>query len=189
MDEFPPYDLYEVLQLSPGADTDTIQRVFRHLAKRYHPDNPESGDPTRFRQVMDAFAVLSEPAKRARYDAVYEREREAHWRIFDQETANSDVVADRRIRQGIMALLYTARRNDPDRPGMGMLDLERLLGCPEQHMKFHVWYLRENGWVQRLENGTLAITAQGVDHVLEDGGPRPAAMPLLDAGDAPRQPA
>ncbi len=182
MDEFPEFDLYDVLQVSAGADADTIQRVFRHLAKRYHPDNGDSGDAVRFRQVMDAFAVLSDPAKRARYDVVHERDHEARWRIFDQETATNDLVADRRIRQGIMALLYTARRNDPDRPGVGMLDLERLLGCPEQHMKFHIWYLRENGYVQRLENGTLAITAQGVDRVLDDGGPSRGAIPLLDSG-------
>lgn len=186
MDEFPPFYLYEALQLSPGADVDTIQRVFRHLAKRYHPDNAESGDAVRFRQVMDAYDVLSDPARRARYDVAYEQERETRWRIFDQETATSDLVSDRRIRHAIMALLYTARRNDPDRPGMGMLDLERFLGCPEQHMKFHVWYLKENGWLQYLENGLLAITAQGVDRVMELGGPLRGPVQLLDSGEGHR---
>ena len=38
---------YDVLQVASRADQDTIQRVFRHLAKRYHPDNVESGDATR----------------------------------------------------------------------------------------------------------------------------------------------
>ena len=37
-------DHYEALQVSPRADGDTIDRVFRHLAKRLHPDNQESGD-------------------------------------------------------------------------------------------------------------------------------------------------
>jgi len=73
MPESQAIDYYEVLQLSPRADQDTIQRVFRHLAKRLHPDNAESGDAARFEQVMRAFEVLSDPARRAKYDAGYEQ--------------------------------------------------------------------------------------------------------------------
>jgi curved DNA-binding protein CbpA len=176
-------DHYEVLQLSPRADHDTIHRVFRHLAKRLHPDNAESGDGDRFAQVMEAFQVLSDPAARAQYDARYEARRESRWRIFDQRTTESDIAGDRRVRTAILSLLYTARRNDADRPGVGVLDLERLLGCPEQHMNFHIWYLKENGWLERLENGTLAITASGVDRVLDLGGPARDATNLLPTGN------
>jgi hypothetical protein len=63
------------------------------------------------------------------------------------------------------------------------VDLERLLGCPEEHMKFHIWYLKENGWLQRLDNGTLAITASGVDRVLDLGGPSPGSPTLLGSGN------
>jgi curved DNA-binding protein CbpA len=176
-------DHYEVLQLSPRADQDTVQRVFRHLAKRLHPDNAESGDGVRFAQVMQAFEVLSHPESRAKYDARYEIQREARWRIFDQATAENDVAGDRRVRTAILSLLYTARRNDAERPGIGMLELERVLGCPEQHMTFHLWYLKENGWLERLENGTIAITASGVDRVLDLGGPVKDSMHLLERGN------
>ena len=54
-------DHYEVLQVSPRADQDTIQRVFRHLAKRFHPDNAESGDATRFKLIVEAHQILSDP--------------------------------------------------------------------------------------------------------------------------------
>jgi hypothetical protein len=175
-------DHYEVLQVSPRADHETIQRVFRHLAKRFHPDNTESGDPERFKLVMEAFRVLSQPKLRAQYDAEYEQVRETRWRIFDQETSGNDVAADRRVRVAALSLLYSSRRNDPDRPGVGVVELERLLGCPEEHMKFHLWYLRENGWIQRTENGTFAITATGVDRVLDLGGPAKQGVPLLEAG-------
>jgi curved DNA-binding protein CbpA len=173
-------DHYEVLQVSPRADQDTIQRVFRHLAKRLHPDNAESGDGLRFAEVMQAFQVLSDPKTRARYDARYERQREVRWRIFDQSTAENDVASDRRVRTAILSLLYTARRNDAERPGIGVLELERVLGCPEQHMTFHLWYLKENGWIERMENGTIAITANGVDRVLETGGPARKGVNLLE---------
>jgi hypothetical protein len=132
---------------------------------------------------MEAFQILSDPAARARYDARYEAERESRWRIFDQRTTESDIAGDRRIRTAILELLYTARRNDAERPGVGVLDLERLLGCPEQHMNFHIWYLKENGWLERLENGTLAITASGVDRVLDLGG-IPSLSALFEGGGA-----
>lgn len=175
-------DLYELLQVSPRADTDTIHRVFRHLAKRFHPDNGESGNAQRFATLMEAFEILSDPAQRAKYDARYEQAREARWRIFTQKSAANDVAADRRIRLAVLSALYTARRNDSDRPGIGIIHLERLLDCPEEHLKFHIWYLRENGWVTRLEDGTLAITAAGVDRVIDLGGPASDAMNRLNAG-------
>ncbi len=173
---------YEVLQVSSRADQDTIQRVFRHLAKRFHPDNPESGDAARFKQLVDAFEVLSDPGERARYDVQYSDRVERRWRIFDQSTALDDVAADRRMRSALLAVLYTARRNDSERAGMGEMDLERLLGCPETHLRFHVWYLRENGLIQRTDSG-LAITASGVDAVLEAGGPVEPGIHLLESGE------
>jgi curved DNA-binding protein CbpA len=157
-------DHYEVLQVSSRADAETIQRVFRHLAKRFHPDNAESGDAARFKQLMESFGILSDPALRARYD----------------------VADDRRMRTALLSLLYTARRNDSDRAGLGELELERVLGCPETHLKFHVWYLKENGLIRRTESGALAITATGVDAVLEAGGPGQPAMHLLEAGESKR---
>ena len=38
-------DYYEFLQISPHADYETIHRVYRYLASRFHPDNPDTGDP------------------------------------------------------------------------------------------------------------------------------------------------
>jgi len=179
---------YDVLQVASRADQDTIQRVFRHLAKRYHPDNVESGDATRFKQLVESFHVLSDPEQRARFDVSHGQRVERTWHVFDQTTALDDVSADRRMRTALLSVLYTARRNDADKPGMGELELERLLGCPETHLRFHVWYLKENGLIKRTESGALAITANGVDAVLENGGPaQPAGMHLLETGQKRRK--
>jgi len=179
-------DHYEVLQVSSRADAETIQRVFRHLAKRFHPDNSDSGDAARFKQIMESFGILSDPALRARYDVAYTERVERSWKVFDQQTARDDVAADRRMRTALLSLLYTARRNDSDRAGLGELELERLLGCPEIHLKFHVWYLKENGLIRRTESGALAITATGVDAVLEVGGPSQHGVHLLESGETKR---
>jgi hypothetical protein len=61
-------DCYEVMQLSPNADADTISRVYRMLAFRWHPDNTETGNGERFLRLSAAHHILGDPEKRANYD-------------------------------------------------------------------------------------------------------------------------
>lgn len=183
MPDSPLKDYYEVLQVSPRADRDTIERVFRYLANRFHPDNRETGDAERFREIVDAYELLSSAAKRAQYDLSYERVREARWRMFSQDSVDDNVTADGRIRLAIMSILYIVRRNNPGEPGVGAVELERLLECPEPVVKFHCWYLRENSWITRLDTGALAITAMGVDRLFELGGPAHAHPQLIRRGN------
>jgi molecular chaperone DnaJ len=63
-------DYYEVLGVSRGASADDIKRAFRKLAAKYHPDaNPgDHGAEERFKEINEAYQVLSDPEKRARYD-------------------------------------------------------------------------------------------------------------------------
>lgn len=160
-------DYYEVLQLSPNADPETIDRVYRILVRRYHPDNQETGNAEKFNLVVAAHKVLSDPDKRAAYDVTYEDNRASLLKIFDETSSPDSYEGDRRIFEGILSLLYVSRRRDAGKGGMGIMQLERMLGCPSQHLEFHIWYLREKSWVERMENGMLAITAAGVDRVMD----------------------
>ena len=64
-----PCDYYEVLGVPRDADTTTIKDAFRQLARRYHPDiSTEPDAEQRFREIAEAYGVLSDPAKRASYD-------------------------------------------------------------------------------------------------------------------------
>src|SRR4029453_15512974 len=90
-------DCYEVLQLSPNADQDTIERVYRVLVKRYHPDNQETGNSDKFRKVMEAYRVLSDPEKRAAYDIDYDENRAVVLKIFDEASQPDGYDGDRRI--------------------------------------------------------------------------------------------
>jgi len=161
-------DYYEHLQVSAKADFETIEKVYRLLAKQYHPDVNPCGDAEKFRILVDAYRVLSDAEKRAAYDARYEEARARHRRTFVETSPSTGAETDGEVQEGILLLLYTARRQDPSNPGIGTFELQRLLGCPENHMEFHVWYLREKGWIQRTESGTLAITANGVDTVTKN---------------------
>ena len=77
-------DYYETLQLSPHADAETIDRVFRILVKRYHPDNRDTGNSEKFSEVMEAHRALSDSEKRAAYDVRYDENRSHVLKIFDE---------------------------------------------------------------------------------------------------------
>lgn len=164
-------DYYEILQVSPSADQEIIERAFRLLAKRYHPDNKHTGDAAKFDTLMEAYHVLSVSEKRAVYDGTYK------YKVADDADQNSilfdasqsrDPGEERKIHQVILFIVYTARRRDVMKPGVGAIELEKLVGLPEKELEFHIWYLKEKGWIQRLDTGEFAITAKGVDTIMEN---------------------
>ena len=58
-------DYYEVLGVSKDADSDTIKKAYRSLAKKYHPDINKSADaPDKFKEVQEAYEVLSDETKK-----------------------------------------------------------------------------------------------------------------------------
>jgi curved DNA-binding protein CbpA len=155
-------DHYETLQVSPNADADTIDRVFRHLAKRYHPDNQETGDRERFDHLLAAHRVLSDPEQRTRYDLRYEEGRALQWGLAREAASGQVIEDDAIVRERLLSLLYVQRRRDVRNPSIGNIELERLLSLPEAHLEFHIWFLKEKKLVERTERG-FAITALGVE--------------------------
>jgi curved DNA-binding protein CbpA len=158
-------DYYELLQVSSNADEDTIHRVFRHLAKKYHPDAPGHGDARRFNLLVEAHRTLTDPEARAAYDVRHQQHWKRTWAVASEAADDQLFVDDAAIRERLLALLYVQRRRSVRQPGMGEMDLARVVGSPPEHIDFHLWYLKEKGWIQRLETGQFAVTANGVDQV------------------------
>jgi curved DNA-binding protein len=159
----PFQDYYDLLQLSAKADPDTIHRVYRMLAQRYHPDNPDTGSEELFKGLLHAYKVLSDPEQRAAYDVRHQSEQRVRWKIFNQPEAAQGREAQRRQRQGLLSVLYTRRVNEPAQPTMSIHEFEDLLGCPREHLEFSLWYLKERGWIGRTDNGRYSISAAGVE--------------------------
>jgi curved DNA-binding protein CbpA len=163
-------DYYETLQISPNADADTIQRVFRLLAQRFHPDNKDSGDADRFRALHEAYSVLSVPEKRAQYDVHHQALRQERWRFAAASKGSSDVEIEQQLRATVLEILYARRRAEPDNPAFSPYDLSQLTGQPREHLEFTVWYLIQKKYVTRDDQSRLTITADGVDYAEQNQG-------------------
>jgi len=157
-------DYYEVLQISPNAEPETVHRVYRLLAQRLHPDNQETGNEARFRELTEAYEVLSDPAQRAKYDVVHARQRQDRWRLVSTgDESENDFAAEQSTRLTVLEVLYTKRRTEPYSPGMFAPDLEQLTGRPREHLEFTFWFLIQKKFVTRSDNSLLVITADGVE--------------------------
>ncbi|MGA0601500.1 DnaJ domain-containing protein [Caulobacter sp. KR2-114] len=175
-------DYYEVLEISPNANSETIERVFRYLAQRYHPDNPDTGDRSRFELVLDANNTLKDPAKRARYDLEHRDHARLRLQLIEEAGDREGIDHDVLIQNRLLSLFYVKCRKNIRDPGIGDAELSDLLDCPPEHLDFHLWYLKEKRWISRREDGLLAITIDGVDRASSQVQPLTANRLLTENG-------
>ena len=133
-------DYYEILQISPNAEPDTIHRVYRLLAQRLHPDNAATGNEVQFRALSEAYQVLSNPEQRARYDVSYESAlRSAGYRVTvvpnqGKGAAKARIEAARRL---FPAMWFNAATTEGGREALGSYhekkDAVRNIGLGPEH--------------------------------------------------------
>jgi hypothetical protein len=161
-------DYYEVLQISPKADLETIHRVFRMQAARYHPDNTQSGNAERFLLLSRIYQTLVDPKKREQYDVRRRMREPGSIPVFGLAEFVAGIEGEVNRRLGVLCLLYKRRRSNPDHPALSLLQLEFLMEFPREHLMFTVNYLREKDSIRIVENSDYQITAAGID-TLEAG--------------------
>ena len=158
-------DHYEILQINANAEPETIHRVYRLLAQRFHPDNTDTGNAARFRELTDAYQVLSDPERRAQYDVVHQQFWRERWKVAETTNVDVDFRTEQIARLTLLELLYTRRRTEPRQPSMSILDVEALTGRPREHLEFSIWFLTQKRFIQRGDDSGLTITADGVDYL------------------------
>ncbi len=156
-------DYYEFLQISPNADVDTIHRVYRFLAARFHPDNPASGNPEQFRLLKTAYEVLSDRLRRAEYDASRKRRPPQPYSSSIDFMDSMEGELNRRL--AVLAVLYHRRRTNPNLPEVSLAEIEDRMGFPRDYLEFTLWYLLKKGYVSKADNAQYTLTADGVDFV------------------------
>lgn len=186
-------DHYEVLQISPNAEPETVHRVFKLLAMRYHPDNPETGDAARFLQLKQAYEVLRDPQQRADYDSRRGQQEEQPMPVFQLRDFLDGTEGEANRRVGILCLLYHKRRVDPEEPGLSLLQLEGLMAFPREHLRFTIWYLLEKKFIRFNDNSEYEITGEGSEYA-ETNSPKHRDLQKLlsapkSAGPEPAKPA
>lgn len=163
-------DYYAILRVHPSCDAKALEIAYHHLAKAYHPDHSGDVDTTKFNEVAEAYRILRDPKQRAKYDFLYVNinGRQAFEASpvdemgVDERTALNDAEAHAKI----LMFLYKKRREQAQNAGVVGFYLQELVNCSDEHFEFHKWYLKEKGFVSITEQGTLAITIEGIDHVI-----------------------
>ncbi len=178
-------DYYEFLQISPNADHDTIHRVYRFLAARFHPDNPTSGNAEKFSLLKSAYDVLSDPERRAEYDATRETARPQTVPLSTSIDFMDQVEGELNRRLALLAVLYFRRRTNPYAPEVPLAQIEHHMGFPRDYLDFTTWYLEKKGYITKADNSDFTLTAAGVDFVETQRATIPVLNLLLTTGNTP----
>lgn len=159
-------DYYKILEVRPNCSARALETAYHSLAKKYHPDHAEEADVGKLTDVINAYKVLKDQDRRLEYDVQYAR---VTGYVFTEDQDLEEeraAISDADAHAKILQFLYNRRREHARDAGVGHFSLQELIGCTDEHFEFHIWYLREKGFIVSTDQGALAITIAGVDHVI-----------------------
>lgn len=163
----PFVDFYSILKVDPQCDAKTLETAYRDLAKIYHPDHPETADTEKFQAVLEAYRALKDPEDRASYNITYSLHTAYTFDANSGETIiDRSAPSDNDAHVKTLLHLYKRRREFAKDPGVGQYSLQQMLNCSDETFDFYIWYLKGKGFIEYTEEGTIAITIAGVDHVI-----------------------
>ena len=164
-DEF--VDYYKILQVDPDCDERSLEAAYRNLAKMFHPDHTDTADVEKFGEVIEAYRAIRDPERRAAYNAIYAKHTGFTFTLPENEVPfQSSTLSDAEAHARILNFLYRSRRENAQDAGVGRFFVQEMLACSDESFEFHLWYLKAKGYIETTEQGTLAITIDGVDHVI-----------------------
>jgi len=176
-------DHYVLLGIETNADSETIQAAYSRLAQKFHPNNAEFGDKTKFEAVNMAFEVLSDPSLRASFDKVKGVDHEAGNPKFSGPGFFQALEDGAALRSAILCLLYDRRRIKSFKPSLSLRHLEGMLQVEVDELNFALWYIKQRGFAVNDDKSSMAITVEGMDY-LEKNRPSPEAVMKFIRADA-----
>ena len=160
-------DYYAILQVDPNCDLRTLETAYRYLAKIFHPDHIDTADVTKFNEVIQAYRAIRDPSDRDEYDLIYARATGFDFNQIKKDySEQKTAVSDADVHARILMFLYKRRRENSQDAGVGRYFVQEMLNSSDENFEFHIWYLKSKGFIETTEQGTLAITIDGVDHVI-----------------------
>lgn len=169
-------DHYDVLGIDPRSDSETLQSAYAELARKYHPNNPDTGDQEAFDAVNAAYEVLSDPAQRFAFDNLKGFGEDATCPQFRGTEFFESLGSDAGLRVALLCILYERRQKKPLKPGLPMRYVEAMLNAGLDQLFFVLWYVKQRGWVSSDDKSNLLITVQGMDYLDNN---RPSAAVVL----------
>lgn len=149
-------DYHELLRVGVTGDADRVDRLYRALAFRYHPDNRQTGNAEVFLHITEAYRILSTAQPRHVETDLAKPFGTFRW---------VDEIRELNGKRGaVLGLLCQRRMSDYRNAAVSQSELESVTGLTSEELGFVLWYLREKGAVTLPENSSdYAISAAGVD--------------------------
>ena len=158
-------DHHALLRAGVAGDAEGLDRLYRALAFRYHPDNRESGNVEIFLRIREAYRILS-PSQTYQGDVEIAKP-------LKTIGLQAELCALKDKRLAILGLLCQRRIDDYRNAFVSPGELESLTGMSAAEVGFILWYLREKGAVSLCDSSPdYTISAVGVD--ILDGAQRQA---------------
>lgn len=147
-------DHHELLRAGVTGDAERLDRVYRALAFRYHPDNGDSGDSEIFLRISETYRILS--VSKPRQEREIAKHEETDWQTRLRRLKDK--------RAAVLGLLCQRRVSDYRNAYVSRGEMESLTGMAPDEIGFVLWYLREKGAVTGSDSSPdYSISAAGVD--------------------------
>jgi curved DNA-binding protein CbpA len=117
--------------------------------------------------MTEAYKILSNPESRARYDATHQQRQKERWRLVSAGAqSENDFEMEQVVRLTVLEALYTKRRLEPQNPGIYLLELEKMIGRPREHLEFTIWFLGQKKLINN-DDSRMYLTADGAEYLEE----------------------